>query len=70
MSMTKEWYTVDNIYENGTMLSHKWDDKKDALDLYERMKAMYKREGGGRVRLSHHVEQVEVLKDEVVLGKE
>lgn len=69
MSMTKEWYTVDNLYENGTTLSHKYDGKDDAVDMYGRMKNMYEREGGGRVRLCHHVEQINVLKDEVVLGK-
>ena len=70
MNTTKEWYTVDTFISDNIVLAPKFEEKKNALKEYNRVKRENRKADGGRVRLCHHVEQIEVLKDEVVLGKE
>lgn len=68
--MKRAWYTVDTVFTNGMALCHKHYDKADAVREYNRTKKRFKNSDGGHVRLSYHVEQVEYIKDEIVLGKE
>jgi len=65
----KEWYTVDIVYENGLMLCHKHYDKVDAVKEFYRKKKEFRNSDGGHIRLSYHIEQIECIKDILVLGK-
>ena len=68
--MERTWYTVDTVFTNGLALCHKFYDKVGAVKVYNRTKKHFRNSNGGHVRLAYHVEQIEYLKDEVVLGKE
>ena len=66
----RDWYTVDTVFENGMALCSSYYSKEEAVKAYNNEKKNKKKSDGGHIRLSYHVEHVDYLKDEVIVGKE